>query len=66
MSRIGKLPIPVLDKANVVVDGQTVRIDGPKGQLEKTFDGSINIELADGEIRVTPEGSSRQIGRAHV
>ena len=59
MSRIGKLPIPVLDKANVVVDGQTVRVDGPKGQLEKTFDGSINIELADGEISITPTDSSR-------
>lgn len=59
MSRIGKLPIPVLDKANVAVDGQTVRVDGPKGKLEKTFDGSINIELAGGEIRVTPADSSR-------
>jgi large subunit ribosomal protein L6 len=54
MSRIGKLPIPVLDKANVTVDGQTVRVDGPKGKLEKTFDGSVNIELVDGEVRVTP------------
>ena len=34
MSRIGKLPIPVLDKANVAVNGQTVRVDGPKGKLE--------------------------------
>lgn len=59
MSRIGKLPIPVLDKANVTVDGQTVRVDGPKGKLEKTFDGSVNIELTDGEIRVTPADSSR-------
>ena len=59
MCRIGKLPIPVLDNANVAVDGQTVRVDGPKGKLEKTFDCSINIELADGEIRVTPANSSR-------
>lgn len=59
MSRIGKLPIPVLDKANVTIDGQTVRAEGPKGKLEKTFDGSVNIELADGEIRVTPADNSR-------
>lgn len=59
MSRIGKLPIPVLDKANVTVDGQTVRCDGPKGKLEQTFDGSVNIELADGEIKVSPADSSR-------
>ena len=59
MSRIGKLPIPVLDKANVVIDGQIVRVDGPKGKLEKTFDNSVKIELADSEIRVSPSDNSR-------
>lgn len=59
MSRIGKLPIPVLNKANVVIDGQTVRVDGPKGKLEKTFDRAISIELNDGEIRVSPADNSR-------
>ena len=58
MSRIGKLPIPVLDKANVVIDGQIVRVDGPKGKLEKTFDNSVKIELADSEIRVSPSDNS--------
>ena len=59
MSRIGKLPIPVLDKANVSINGQTVSVDGPKGKLEKTFDSSTKIELVDGEIRVSPADSSR-------
>jgi large subunit ribosomal protein L6 len=59
MSRIGKLPIPILDKANVVIDGQIVRVDGPRGKLEKTFDTSVKIELADSEIRVSPSDNSR-------
>lgn len=59
MSRIGKFPVPVLDKANVTVDGQTVRAEGPKGKLEQTFDSSVKIELADGEIKVSPADSSR-------
>jgi large subunit ribosomal protein L6 len=59
MSRIGKLPVPVLDKATVSVDGQTVRAEGPKGKLEKTLDSAVKIELADGEIRVTPADNSR-------
>lgn len=58
MSRIGKLPVPVLDKASVNIDGQTVRVEGPKGKLEKTFDRSVNIELADSEVRVTPADKS--------
>lgn len=59
MSRIGKLPVPILDKAKVTVDGQTVSVEGPKGKLEKTFDQAVNIELADNEIRVSPANSSR-------
>ncbi|WP_269524741.1 50S ribosomal protein L6 [Coraliomargarita parva] len=59
MSRIGKLPIPILDKAKVAIDGQTVVVEGPKGKLEKTFDRSVNIELVDNEVRVSPVDSSR-------
>jgi large subunit ribosomal protein L6 len=59
MSRIGKLPIPVLDKASVTIDGQTVRVEGPKGKLEKTFDSSVRFELVDSNIQVTPADSSR-------
>lgn len=59
MSRIGKLPIPILDKATVTVDGQTVRAEGPKGKLEQTFDRAIKIELTDGEIKVSPAENSR-------
>lgn len=59
MSRVGKLPVPILDKATVGVDGQTVRVEGPKGKLEKTFDHSINIEVVDNEVRVTPVDNSR-------
>ena len=59
MSRIGKLPVSILDKATVAVEGQTVRVEGPKGKLEETFDDSINIELLDNEIRVTPANGSR-------
>lgn len=59
MSRIGKLPVPILDKVSVSVNGQTVLVEGPKGKLEKTFDRSINIEVVDKEVRVTPASESR-------
>ncbi len=59
MSRIGKLPIPVLDKATVAINGQTVNVEGPKGKLEKTFDNSVKIELVDNEVRVSPVDQSR-------
>ena len=59
MSRIGKLPVPILDKANVSVDGQTVRVEGPKGKLEQTFDSAVKIEIVDNEVRLSPADDSR-------
>ena len=34
MSRIGKNPVPVPDKVTVSLDGLTVKVKGPKGELE--------------------------------
>ena len=59
MSRIGKLPIPILDKATVTIDGQSVSVKGPKGELEKSFDDSITIEQVENTIVVQPNGQSR-------
>ena len=33
MSRIGKKPIPVPQGVKIAVEGNTVRVEGPKGQL---------------------------------
>ncbi|MEM7792404.1 MAG: 50S ribosomal protein L6 [Verrucomicrobiota bacterium] len=59
MSRIGKLPIPILDKASVSIDGNRVSVEGPKGKLEKTFDQSVKLEINDSQVIVTPADSSR-------
>ncbi len=37
MSRIGKMPIPVPAGVDVTIDGQTVTVKGPKGELTRTF-----------------------------
>lgn len=59
MSRIGKLPVPILDKAKVSVDGQTVRAEGPKGKLEQTFDSAVKIEIVDNDILLSPVDETR-------
>ena len=59
MSRIGKLPVPILDKAKVSVEGQTVSVEGPKGKLEKTFDSAVKIEITDNSVCVSPADESR-------
>jgi large subunit ribosomal protein L6 len=59
MSRIGKLPIPIPEKAKVSVDGHTISVEGPKGSLKKSFDNSVKIELLENEVRVSPLSESR-------
>lgn len=59
MSRIGKQPIPVPEKVKVDISGQTVSVEGPKGNLSKTFNSAASIVLEAGEIRVSPADSSR-------
>ena len=60
MSRVGKLPVAVPDKVEVTVEGSSVRVKGPRGELGGVFDADMTIELAEGEIRVTrPTESAR-------
>ena len=35
MSRIGKKPVPVTKGVTVSVDGNTVRVKGPRGELSR-------------------------------
>jgi len=65
VSRIGKQPIPVPSGVEVKIEGSTVSVKGPKGELSGTFNEDINIELADGEIVVTRPSDARQHRSLH-
>jgi len=54
MSRIGKAPIGIPDKVEVKINGTTVEVKGPKGQLTYTFRKEVKIEKADKVLNVTP------------
>ena len=54
MSRIGKKPVGIPDKVEVKLNGQSVEVKGPKGQLSYTFHKDVKIEKADKEINLTP------------
>ncbi len=60
MSRIGKKPISVPDKVTATVEGQHVKVKGPKGELEFTCPDDVTIELADNEITVKPVDDSKK------
>jgi large subunit ribosomal protein L6 len=52
MSRIGRKPIPVPKNVTATIDGQTVKVKGPKGELERRLHPSMAIALDDGNITV--------------
>ena len=54
MSRIGKLPVLVPTNVKVDISGLNIKIQGPKGVLEKLFAGRITIEHINSTIVVKP------------
>jgi large subunit ribosomal protein L6 len=52
MSRIGKKPIPVPKNVTATVEGQTVKVKGPKGELERRLHPEMAIALDNGSIVV--------------
>ena len=66
MSRIGKLPVPVPAGVEVKIDGASVTVKGPKGELSNTFDERLGIELNDAnEIIVTRPNDERECRALH-
>ncbi|AGM03261.1 50S ribosomal protein L6 [Amycolatopsis keratiniphila] len=47
MSRIGKLPVAVPSGVKVTIDGQQIKVEGPKGTLEHTIAEPITVEQAE-------------------
>ncbi|PSR32140.1 MAG: 50S ribosomal protein L6 [Sulfobacillus benefaciens] len=58
MSRIGKMPIMVPAGVEVAVEGQHVRVKGPKGTLERTLRPNVQVSIAEGRIEILPVDES--------
>jgi large subunit ribosomal protein L6 len=53
MSRIGRLPIAIPAGVDVTIDGRTVTVKGPKGQLTRELHPDMNVSREDGTIVVS-------------
>ena len=65
MSRKGKLPVTIPAGVKVHQDGFTVRVEGPKGKLERTFSGEITIELQPAAVVVTRPNDMPRLRALH-
>lgn len=65
MSRIGKMPITLLDGVTATVVGRTITVKGPKGSLEFTFRSSMKVTLNESEIIVERPSDSKEDKSVH-
>jgi large subunit ribosomal protein L6 len=54
MSRIGKRPVTVPSGVTATVEGQTVKMKGPKGQLQFVVHDDVEVKFENGEVKVAP------------
>ena len=61
MSRIGKQPIEIPNGVSVVIDGNSIRVDGPKGSLTQEFPKTIELVEEDNQLLINiPENYTKQ------
>jgi large subunit ribosomal protein L6 len=66
MSRIGRKSIPVPAGVDIMIDGPTVKVKGPKGELSHTLAEPIKAERGeDGQVHVTRPNDERRAKELH-
>jgi large subunit ribosomal protein L6 len=65
MSRIGRLPVKIPTGVDVKVDGRTVRMKGPKGELTETFHPNVTVKQEDGTLVVMRKDDEKATRALH-
>lgn len=60
MSKIGKKAIVVTDGVEVKIDGSTVSVKGPKGNLSWTVPAGVQVAQEGNEVKVSIEDDSKK------
>jgi large subunit ribosomal protein L6 len=60
MSRIGKKSVAVPSGITANVEGQTVKIKGPKGALQVVLHDDVAVKLDGGQIKVDPRFETKR------
>jgi large subunit ribosomal protein L6 len=60
MSRVGKKPVPIPAGVTANVEGQTIKVKGPKGELKLVLHGDVAAKVEAGEVKVDPINDSKR------
>jgi len=70
MSRIGKRAVAVPSGVTANVEGQTVKVKGPKGALQAALHDDVTVKLDGGQIKLEPRAETKraraQWGTSHA
>jgi len=53
VSRVGRLPVDIPAGVQIELDGSSVSVKGPKGEMKRTFSPLVGIAMKDGQILIT-------------
>lgn len=65
MSRVGRKPIPIPKGVTVAVEGQAVRVEGPKGKLSRVVPAALTVSLQDSRLLVQRSSDHRTVRALH-
>ncbi|TMB06464.1 MAG: 50S ribosomal protein L6, partial [Deltaproteobacteria bacterium] len=60
MSRIGKQPVPLPQGVRIHTADAVVRVEGPKGTLERRIDPEVSVAVEGGAVVVRRRDDSRR------
>ena len=60
MSRIGKKPVTIPSGVTATVEGQTVKMKGPKGALALVLSDDVTVKMDKGAIKVDPRTETQR------
>ncbi len=54
MSRVGKMPVPIPDKAKLSYENRVLTVQGEKGKLTRSIHPAVDLKIEDGVLKVMP------------
>ena len=60
MSRIGKKPVPIPSGVTANVEGQTVKMKGPKGALQLVVPDDVEVKMDKSAIKLDPRNETKR------
>ena len=60
MSRVADNPVKIVDGVTVDIEGQEVKVDGPKGSLSMTVNALVDLKVEEGLVVFVSNGNDRK------